>query len=78
MTAIVGKKQQEAVLELARIGLRLGSVTEREAKVPSGEVIEQSPLPGAEVPMGTVVNLVVSSGTAAEPEEELGYVPGQQ
>lgn len=76
--AFVGKKQQEAVLELARIGLRLGSVTEREAKVPSGEVIEQSPLPGAEVPMGTVVNLVVSSGTAAEPEEELGYVPGQQ
>ena len=77
--AFVGKQQREVTAELSKLGLSIGSVRERPGQVPPGQVIEQSPLPGATVPVGSSVNLVVSSGTGdAEAEEELGYVPGQQ
>jgi serine/threonine protein kinase len=77
--AFVGKHQREVASELSSLGLKLGSVSERPSQVAPGEVIEQSPLPGASVPLGSAVNLVVSIGTGQEKnEEELGYVPGQQ
>lgn len=77
--AFVGKQQREVISELSSLGLKLGSLKERPAQVAPGEVIEQSPLPGATVPFGSAINLVVSSGTGeGTAEEELGYVPGQQ
>jgi beta-lactam-binding protein with PASTA domain len=60
---VKGKKLATARTTLTRRRCRLGRVTRRySAKVRLGRVIAQSRRPGARLPRGTKVNLVVSRG----------------
>ncbi|MCX5769422.1 MAG: PASTA domain-containing protein [Candidatus Hydrogenedentes bacterium] len=67
---VVGQPLATAQSSLSAAGLVAGTVTEvYSATVPAGEIISQNPLPGASVPSGTAVALVVSKGI------EPGVVP---
>lgn len=74
--AFIGKGQEEAQAEIASLGLKVGQIREKYSRAPRGQVIEQGPLPGAQVQPGSAVNLVVSIGEL-EAEEEPGNAPGQ-
>ena len=59
----VGKTQASATSAITAAGLTVGTVTTQPSTtVPSGDVISESPAPGASVAGGSAVNLVVSSG----------------
>jgi len=63
--SVVGKSQSTASQLLSTAGLTIGTVTtQTSATVASGLVISQSPTAGTQVPAGTSVNLVESSGPA--------------
>ncbi|MEM8490309.1 MAG: PASTA domain-containing protein [Pseudomonadota bacterium] len=65
---VVGLSQADAEIELLAVGLVLGNVTTATSDtVPAGSVISQTPLAGELVALSTTVDLVVSSGAAAEP-----------
>ncbi|MEM6486465.1 MAG: PASTA domain-containing protein, partial [Pseudomonadota bacterium] len=65
---VVGLSQADAEIELLAVGLVLGSVTTATSDtVPAGAVISQTPPAGELVALSTTVDLVVSSGAAAEP-----------
>jgi serine/threonine-protein kinase len=72
---LIGLPLQQARLALRDEGLKVGSVTrEPSDEYEQGEVIRQSYPPGATVPTGTAIDLVVSSG----PETVIvPYVVGQ-
>jgi serine/threonine-protein kinase len=59
---VVGLSQQEAVLRLADVGLRVGEVTLQFNPAPPETVLEQSPPEGILVQSGGAVDLVVSEG----------------
>jgi len=69
--AVVGLDQREAVVVLAREGLRLGNVREQFDDEPFGTVLAQSPDEGIVVPDGGSVDLVVSRGV------EMTLVPAE-
>ena len=58
MPKVVGLKVASARATLAKIGLTLGTVTER-ASDTVGVVLEQDPEAGKELPPGAPINLVV-------------------
>jgi len=63
---VIGMSQEDAEAAIEGAGLALGTVTTRpDTEAPAGEVIEQAPLSGVELPPGTAIDLVVSEG----PEE---------
>jgi serine/threonine-protein kinase len=63
---VIGMPQAEAAAAIEDAGLAVGTVTTRpDTEAPVGEVIEQAPLSGVELPPGTAIDLVVSEG----PEE---------
>jgi beta-lactam-binding protein with PASTA domain len=65
---VVGRTLEGAAFELGRSGLTLGEVTIRDdPEVPPGAVVSADPAPGAEVPIETAVDLVVSGGPTAVP-----------
>ncbi|WP_295786019.1 protein kinase domain-containing protein [uncultured Microbacterium sp.] len=53
---------------LADAGLRLGEITQRDAALPAGTVLSADPAPGASVPRGSAVRLVVASGITLVPD----------
>jgi|CXWL01.1.fsa_nt_gi RHS repeat-associated protein len=62
---VVGQNQAAASTSLTGGGLTLGTVTQQASStVPAGDVISQLPVAGTSVPVGTLVDLVVSSGSA--------------
>jgi uncharacterized repeat protein (TIGR03803 family) len=62
---VVGDTQSAAATAITGASLVVGTVTmESSSTVPSGTVINQSPVGGASVASGSAVNLVVSSGPA--------------
>ncbi|MEX0667202.1 MAG: PASTA domain-containing protein, partial [Acidimicrobiia bacterium] len=64
--SVIGMSQEEAEAAIVEAGLAVGTVTTRpDTEAPAGEVIEQAPLSGVELPPGTAIDLVVSEG----PEE---------
>lgn len=66
---VVGCENLEAARKaISAAGLRLGSYTLSESYDPEGSVIGQSPAAGAEVPAGSAVVLVVSSGKPKCPD----------
>lgn len=70
---VQGDTENSAVQSLTAVGLTVGNISYLESStVPEGKVITQTLTPNSEVPSGSVVNLVVSSGAPAqeEPEEE--------
>ncbi len=65
-TCIGAESSQQAAIRLTQRGL-LMRVTSEENEAPEGTVIAQSPNPGAMVPTGTVVSLVISTGPPPPP-----------
>ena len=65
---VTGMTEDQAVKDLKTVGLAVGSISHAEsATVDKGRVITQTLSAGQEVPSGSIVNLVISSGeTAAE------------
>ncbi|HTK98213.1 MAG TPA: PQQ-dependent sugar dehydrogenase [Pseudomonadales bacterium] len=64
---VVGQTQAAATSAITRAGLNVGTVTtSRSATVAAGNVISQNPAAGATVAPASTVNLVVSSGPAAQ------------
>ena len=61
MPPLIGLQRNVAEARLEARNLEF-EVTEREDEAPAGEVIEQRPAPGQRIAVGTVVQLVVSSG----------------
>jgi beta-lactam-binding protein with PASTA domain len=62
---VVGLTQASATTAITGAGLIVGTVTQQPSStVPAGSVIAQNPLGGQQVPPGSAVNLVVSSGPA--------------
>ena len=59
---VVGLDQRDAVVALARAGLRTGEITEQFDESDFGTVLAQSPDQGIVVPDGGTVDLVVSKG----------------
>lgn len=61
--ALEGLGQDAAAAALAQAGLKLGTVTQRnDPAIAGGTVISSDQVAESEVPVGTVVNLVVASG----------------
>ena len=68
MTNLVGMRLEQAKVEIARLGMVLGTVTERESgEYFVGQVVEQSTPPGTMVLPGATINLVVSKGPGPAP-----------
>ncbi|RJK94723.1 Stk1 family PASTA domain-containing Ser/Thr kinase [Vallicoccus soli] len=65
---LVGSTLDEATAALASNGLLVGDVESRDAEEDEGEVLEASVQAGEEVPVGTTVDLVVSTGRTAVPD----------
>ncbi|WP_317855756.1 protein kinase domain-containing protein [Chakrabartyella piscis] len=60
---VVGRTEEDAIADLNAVGLVVGSISEAESDtVEAGLVMAQTISSGAEVSMGSVVNLVVSLG----------------
>lgn len=65
-----GLSVESAKSNLEANGLSLGGVTEEASSKPKGTVIGQSPAAGTALTEGGSVSLVISSGRAAEPEQQ--------
>ncbi|MHC4528646.1 MAG: PASTA domain-containing protein, partial [Planctomycetota bacterium] len=62
---VIGGTETAANSALAAVGLVVGVVTyEYSDTVPAGDVLDQDPVPGATVPAGSSVDLVISLGRA--------------
>lgn len=63
--SLSGLDQRGAAAALSAAGLTLGAVVETySATVPAGTLITQDPVPGADTPKGSKVDLIVSKGPA--------------
>jgi len=63
---LTGLGQEAATSAITGAGLQLGTVTQQNDKdLAAGTVISSTPVDGASVPTGTMVNLVVASGRVA-------------
>jgi serine/threonine-protein kinase len=65
---IIGQSQQEAEAALKDAKLVIGQVITRDVNLPTGQVLAMQPQPGAQVPAGTKVTLVVASGQVQVPD----------
>ena len=63
--SVVGKNGFNAGAGLGGVGLKTKILRAPSVSVPKNYVIAQSPLPGTEVPRGTVITLTLSSGPAS-------------
>ncbi|HEX6655054.1 MAG TPA: Stk1 family PASTA domain-containing Ser/Thr kinase [Candidatus Limnocylindria bacterium] len=64
---LIGQTEQQAVDTLRAVGLEVGNVTHRPDPAPEGRVISSDPGEGIDVPKGSQVDLVLSSGPTPEP-----------
>ena len=64
---LIGQTEQQAVDTLRAVGLEVGNVTHRPDAAPEGRVISSDPGEGIDVPSGSQVDLVLSSGPTPEP-----------
>ena len=66
---LVGRNEADAVALLEGQGLTVGSITVvGSPNVPSGIVIASDPVTNSRLPLGTVVNLILSDGTVQVPD----------
>ncbi|RKY64432.1 MAG: hypothetical protein DRP99_02135 [Candidatus Latescibacterota bacterium] len=72
---VCGVSVRQAKLRLEQAGLRLGEMKEVPSSVPKGVVIGQAPKAGTEVPEGTRVDLIVSSGLGPKRMPDLVGMP---
>ncbi|MDQ3880844.1 MAG: PASTA domain-containing protein, partial [Chloroflexota bacterium] len=64
---LAGQRRDEARVTLANRGLELGAVTSEPSDQAEGIVLRSDPQPGVEVPVGSSVNIVLSSGPTPTP-----------
>ncbi|MEM7281353.1 MAG: PASTA domain-containing protein, partial [Pseudomonadota bacterium] len=64
---VVGQAQATAESNIVAANLVVGTVTTQQSSAPAGEVISQNPTGGTQVPVGSAVDLVVSSGPDTDP-----------
>ena len=70
---VVGQTQIDAEAAITTAGLTTGSITTQcDPVVPAGIVISQNPVGGTNVPNGTPVNLVISSGPTVTVPDVVG------
>jgi beta-lactam-binding protein with PASTA domain len=75
--ALVGRPEAEARAMLEAVHLKVGARTAQPSPtVPTGAVVVSTPAPGAAVPPGSVVDLVVSTGPAAPGAAAATGAPG--
>ena len=67
MPNLIGATQRMAELKLSDMGLNVRITEEHDPEKPKGEVIDQYPTAGSDIPPNTVVELVVSQGPEPEP-----------
>ncbi|NLL63176.1 MAG: Stk1 family PASTA domain-containing Ser/Thr kinase [Ruminococcaceae bacterium] len=65
MNYVKNKEDVVAFFEGEGMHLKLGRVTEEDSNRPAGEIIDQSIDPGTRVPKGTKIDIVISTGKAA-------------
>jgi serine/threonine protein kinase len=66
---VVGRTEADAVLQIEAEGLAVGTITVvGSATVPEGTVIATDPVTSQKLPVGSVVNLVLSDGTVSIPD----------
>jgi beta-lactam-binding protein with PASTA domain/tRNA A-37 threonylcarbamoyl transferase component Bud32 len=65
---ILGQSRAEAELGLKDAKLGVGQVVTRDVNLPEGEVLGVTPAPGTQLPAGSTVDLVVSSGRVQVPD----------
>jgi eukaryotic-like serine/threonine-protein kinase len=71
--SVINTSEADAIFRLEEQGLRVNSIYEFNDVVAEGNVVEQDPSPGSQVPVGTTVTIVVSRGAEEPPpppEEE--------
>lgn len=69
---VVGSSREDAEGLIVAAGLVVGSITDQPSNtIPEGNVISQSPSTSSEVPLGTSVDLVISSSPQAEQRGDL-------
>ncbi len=59
---------ESARVALTDAGLQLGRIQEKDSEQPQGYVLEQDPAAGAQVDAGSMVSIVVSTGTVLVPD----------
>ncbi len=64
---VIGLSQQEATAELEAAKLTIRTVIQRDVNLPTGQVLDVLPRPGATVKAGSTVDVVVSSGMVQVP-----------
>ena len=65
---LLGQTQAAAAAPLSSVGLAMGSIsTASSPTVPLGSIISENPVAGTQVAVGSVVNLLVSSGITQAP-----------
>ena len=77
---VVGLTQAAATTSITGVGLVVGTVTTASSStVPSGDVISQDPVAATQVNLGSAVNLVISTGTAALTPQTITFnaIPSQ-
>jgi len=67
--SLIGKTEQEAIASIYQSGLVQGQITREQSDKPKNTVIRQSKSAGEEVEEKTAIDLVVSQGMPAEPEQ---------
>jgi len=75
LLAVVGDAVADAIRDLEAMGLTVSPVDTEDAVVPTGQVIDQSPVAGSEIVPGSRVILFVSSGPAVEEVPDLTNRP---
>ena len=66
---VVGRTEADAVLQIEAQGLVVGTITPvGSATVPEGTVVASDPVTNQKLPVGSVVNLVLSDGTVSVPD----------
>ncbi len=66
---LVGQTEASAVMMIEAQGLTVGTITVvSSANVPEGTVVASDPVANAKLPLGSVVNLVLSDGTVQIPD----------
>jgi eukaryotic-like serine/threonine-protein kinase len=68
--SVINTSEADAIFRLEEQGLQVNSIYEFNDVVAEGNVIEQDPTPGSQVPVGTTVTIVVSRGPEEEPPPE--------
>ena len=65
---LIGLTQDEAKRALVAVGLKVGQVIPQSSNQPAGQVLDTNPRAGAQVPIGSGVQLIVSNGKVAVPK----------